>query len=836
MGIKSIKQQGLIGFDTTLLKSQGFKAIGGVVTESGNYRIHTFTGSGQFTVLDQNLNVEYLIVGGGGSGGNCQGNSGTPGGGGGAGGVLIGSMVLNRQSYPITIGGGGASQTTTGLAGINGTNTIALGLISYGGGGGGGDDVNSPFGADSPARRRGKTGGSGGGGSNESPIPAEPIFGQGNYGGSSEYCAGGGGAGEIGNGAFYNTSGGTGGNGITCSINGTTTTYGGGGGAGGSVSQGSTGGPGGTGGGGAGASRIGSGVVSNATNGSTNTGGGGGGGAANGGTTSNSGAGGSGIVIIRYLKDKDKSTTFTTTKPIINDLVLNLDATNHTSFPGTLQVEYVVVAGGGGGGVDRGGGGGAGGYRSSVKGENSGTATQAEQTVILQPGTSYTVTVGAGGSGAVGGNGIPTIGSNSVFGSITSYGGGRGSTYPTDLNNFYRIPSAGGSGGGGFHSNASPSDVGGKGFPGQGGDGSARANVNISGGGGGASGNASNQDGSAGITTNISGTPVTYGGGGGGAASSSNTPGVGGAGGGGNGKNGDNNSAGDNATANTGGGGGGGTGGGGGGGGNGGSGIVIIRYPGIQRALGGTVTSSNGYTIHTFTSSGSFTTYKDWDNNRNYVWNDLSTYKNHGVLIATGTTFDATDGGVIKFDGVKTQILNIPVTHSHLSSSAIEVIFKPTTNNTRMSLGGYRHNGGYSNGTIGWLYIRENNEIWASVITAAQVYVVAQTTGTYISLNQYHHVVYNKNTSTGLMEIYINGVLCGSANFDVATYAQWTSAGSYIGSNIIDIGKSFNTNSGQNWNLDFFKGDMPLFKLYSRVMSATEILQNYNSYKNKYGF
>lgn len=39
----------------------------------------------------------------------------------------------------------------------------------------------------------------------------------------------------------------------------------------------------------------------------------------------------------------------------------------------------------------------------------------------------------------------------------------------------------------------------------------------------------------------------------------------------------------------------------------GGSGIVIVRYYGPQRGSGGTVTSNNGYTIHTFTSSGTFT-------------------------------------------------------------------------------------------------------------------------------------------------------------------------------------------------------------------------------------
>jgi hypothetical protein len=41
-------------------------------------------------------------------------------------------------------------------------------------------------------------------------------------------------------------------------------------------------------------------------------------------------------------------------------------------------------------------------------------------------------------------------------------------------------------------------------------------------------------------------------------------------------------------------------------GGAGGSGIVIISYLGSQRGTGGTVTSSGGYTIHTFTSSGTY--------------------------------------------------------------------------------------------------------------------------------------------------------------------------------------------------------------------------------------
>lgn len=38
--------------------------------------------------------------------------------------------------------------------------------------------------------------------------------------------------------------------------------------------------------------------------------------------------------------------------------------------------------------------------------------------------------------------------------------------------------------------------------------------------------------------------------------------------------------------------------------GSGGSGIIIVRYPGIQKANGGTITSIDGYTIHTYTEVG----------------------------------------------------------------------------------------------------------------------------------------------------------------------------------------------------------------------------------------
>ncbi len=135
--------------------------------------------------------------------------------------------------------------------------------------------------------------------------------------------------------------------------------------------------------------------------------------------------------------------------------------------PGVTSVEALVVAGGGPGGGDQGGGGGAGGlsYISSF---------------AVTVGTSYTVTVGAGGTGTTGRS---SNGSNSVFSTITSNGGGAGgSQSPNGTGN------AGGSGGGGGTSTGGAANQGSTGgATGYGNAGAAySAGPNLTGGGGGA--------------------------------------------------------------------------------------------------------------------------------------------------------------------------------------------------------------------------------------------------------------------------------------------------------------------------------------------------------------
>jgi hypothetical protein len=295
-------------------------ATGGTITTSGNFKIHTFTGPGTFTVCSISSApacnvVDYLVVAGGGSGGKGT----SSGGGGGAGGMRFSAttycspsplkapagITVSAQAYPITVGGGGS--TVPGAAtGPSGNNSVFSTITSTGGGGGGG----GPEASQPP--RNGQPGGSGGGstygpggtapavagGSGNTP-PVSPS--QGNNGGvgapQAGTHAGGGGGGFTAagvNGANPQTSGqGAGGAGLAIDITGSPVAYAGGGGGGIQSGSPDNAGPGGTGGGGGGGKDAGG--VQNGTAGTANTGGGGGGSGPGTGA-----AGGSGIVVIRY--------------------------------------------------------------------------------------------------------------------------------------------------------------------------------------------------------------------------------------------------------------------------------------------------------------------------------------------------------------------------------------------------------------------------------------------------------------------------------------------------------------------------------------------------------
>ena len=116
-------------------------ATGGTITTSGDYKIHTFTSSGTFTVSAAgnaagSNTVDYMVVAGGGGGGGSTSPGGGGGGGGGGGwrassGTASGSytagpspltspvsaLPVSAQGYPITVGAGGTGAVGAGPGG-----------------------------------------------------------------------------------------------------------------------------------------------------------------------------------------------------------------------------------------------------------------------------------------------------------------------------------------------------------------------------------------------------------------------------------------------------------------------------------------------------------------------------------------------------------------------------------------------------------------------------------------------------------------------------------------------------------------------------------------------
>jgi hypothetical protein len=224
---------------------------------------------------------------------------------------------------------------------------------------------------------------------------------------------------------------------------------------------------------------------------------------------------------------------------------------------GLLPVDYLVAAGGGGGGsivlasAGASGSGGAGGLLTGA--------------FNLLRGA-YAITVGTGGA-------VDNAGTNSTFNGLTCFGGGFGGAPVGNGGN-------GGSGGGGSNggdgvtTTSGGTGVGGQGFGGKPGPSASQ-------GFGGGAGGAGSATPGPGVASSISGASVTYCMGG---DVFSNPPPPANTGQGGNAGSGPVSTQG-LAGAN---------------------GVVIIRYVGGAKATGGTITSSGGYTCHTFTTNGSF--------------------------------------------------------------------------------------------------------------------------------------------------------------------------------------------------------------------------------------
>ena len=493
---------------------------------------------------------------------------------------------------------------------------------------------------------------------------------------------------------------------------------------------------------------------------------------------------------------------------VTENLVLLLDAANPRNFNLTA-VEVLVVAGGGSGGGDNGGGGGAGGliYNSNF---------------AVTPGTQLTATVGDGGAARAGGSddGPGNNGANSVFGSLTAYGGGGGSGWTNASLPPGSSSYTGGNGAGQSASTSSGNSLGaGTGnritgtttvASGQGNNGGTAVGgfAGGGGGGGGSGGNASNGAagaGGLGFRSNISGSQVIYAAGGAGGwdvisgytstlpftengtvkkttqtaedACPANT------GHGGNGGNHNNNSSG-----------------------AGGSGIIIVRYQGPQKAIGGTITSNSGYTIHTFTTSSTFTPLVATNNSAILGLSDFSGGGNFATSV-NGPTYSIANGGSIVFDGTNDYV-DTGKTATQLGVYDADYTFDawvyPTNLDSDKTMFGTDQTA-----------LRQGLHLVFRSGAIYQGHYSADFSAGSATLNAWNNISYTYVKSSSSASIYKNGVLQGSGTI-----------ASFIGTTNILIGRWASTY--------YFSGNGSNYKVYNRALSAAEIQQNFNATRSRF--
>ncbi|EFA5280720.1 phage tail protein [Escherichia coli] len=172
----------------------GLSDASGYVGRWLNTRV--FTSSGTYTPTPGTKRIRVTITGGGGGGGGCKAISNNEtffGAGGGAGGTIISIMTPIQNSYPVTIGAGGAG----GVSATNGTsggNSVFASLIAPGGAGGGKVGITNTNGGNGGVPSTGDiriTGGNGGDGQSGN-IGVSGEGGTSHWGGGGRAGAGGG--------------------------------------------------------------------------------------------------------------------------------------------------------------------------------------------------------------------------------------------------------------------------------------------------------------------------------------------------------------------------------------------------------------------------------------------------------------------------------------------------------------------------------------------------------------------------------------------------------------------------------------------------------------------
>jgi hypothetical protein len=186
------------------------------------------------------------------------------------------------------------------------------------------------------------------------------------------------------------------------------------------------------------------------------------------------------------------------------------------------------------------------------------------------------------------------------------------------------------------------------------------------------------------------------------------------------------------------------------------------------------------------------------------IWKDISGLGNNGTLI-NNPTFNSSNGGNFVFNGSNTYV-SVPLTKS--ASCTFSVWAKSSTPHSNNMLFNAGNDGSgpdlfFSGNVLSW-------NVWDSSGNPFGNIPATTTNGIW------HHYVVVNDQASNTAKFYYDGVLYGTAAYRNAS----TTTSLYIGGNTITY----------MWN-----GAIATFYVYNRSLIATEVLQNFNAQKGRFG-
>jgi hypothetical protein len=203
------------------------------------------------------------------------------------------------------------------------------------------------------------------------------------------------------------------------------------------------------------------------------------------------------------------------------------------------------------------------------------------------------------------------------------------------------------------------------------------------------------------------------------------------------------------------------------------------------------------------------------------VWTDLSGNNNNGTLIAS-PTYSSNNAGIFSFNGTNQYAtLGTPSTINNLTTPTVSAWAKFNAVNIAVANAITIYEKGYD-GTYEGFCLRIVNpnllQVSTYILSGNQTFGATAPIATVIGA--WYNVV-GQYTGTA-WNLYINGDLSNSSI---------TATGPQASTAPISIGAASISGTYQR----FLNGDISLVQVYNRALSATEIQQNYNAQKSRFG-